>query len=726
MVSGVNSTKDYHITGKVTLQINFRNSESSCKATFYVVPCVTKQLPERKIDLKGYKQFTSLPLADPNFHVTGDIEALFGINIWIKIVQSNIIRSGDDLVLAQDTKLGYIIVQSEDISEEKLSKRAVIAHLLANAESVEIDEVSTADVHRSLQKFWEIEDLPKQIFRSSEEKYCEDFFERTHYRQPDGRYVVHMPLNDKIQLLGRSKRSALKQFFSMERKMLKSPTFRTDYINFMRTHEECGFMTKIHETEESGYYTPHHGVYSSNKFRTVFNASASTSTGISLNECQLVGPKLQDDLAVILMRFRTTRIALSADVKQMYCQVAVDPRHREYQKILWRESTEQPVGVYELNRVAYGQASAPFLAIAAMQQNARDYEHQYPIGAKHVLKAFYVDDFFSGADTISETMKIYEETTGLLNKGKFQLAKWCSNAPELNKIFNATPSPIKIEEEEAKSVLGLQWLPLEDVFTYKVSKPPYEHHWTKRKILSQVGKLYDPNGFIGPILIVAKVFIQSLWKLELDWDEHVPEDLDNDWERFLCSIPQISDIKIPRWLGMAQNAITELHGFCDASEMAYAAVIYARTIHPNGEITIQLIQSKTRVAPLKKLTIPRLELCGAYLLTQLMTTIRESLSLQTNSVYFWCDSEITLQWIRKSPSDLKTFVANRVAAIQNESTERGFDWRWVPTADNPADLASRGEEPSRLQETSLWWNGPDWLNQPKENWPKTNQYSVQH
>lgn len=128
-VSGVNSTKNHHITGKVTLQINFINSENCCKAIFYIVPWITKPLPEKRIQATEYKQFLSLSLADPKFHTTSAIEALFGIDIWIKIVQPNIKRSADNLILAQETKLGYIIVQSTDITQKKLSRRAIIAHL---------------------------------------------------------------------------------------------------------------------------------------------------------------------------------------------------------------------------------------------------------------------------------------------------------------------------------------------------------------------------------------------------------------------------------------------------------------------------------------------------------------------------------------------------------------------------------------------------------------------
>lgn len=711
---------EHKSNSKVILQIDFPNLKESCRATFHIVPRITRRLPNKKLCKEQFYEFSNLQLADPNFNIPGDIEALFGLGIWIKIVQPQIVVSENQLMLAHETKLGYVMLQCEDETHEQLSDCvATIAHLSVSVESSDNEKIPLNELNRALTRFWEMEEMPRQHFLSDDEKYCINHFQSTHFRRPDGRYVVKMPLNEKIALLGRSKQSALKQFFSIEQKMKRNQEYRYDYIDFMKKYEENGFMTKINEDREDGYYTPHHGVYSSSKFCTVFNASAPTSTGISLNECQLVGPKLQNDLAVTLMRFRTHKIALSADVKAMYCQVEIDDSHKKYQKILWRNSPKKPVGVYLLNRVAYGQSAAPHLAIMGMQQCAKDHIDQHPTGANQVLNSFYVDDMFTGADTVQEATLLYKEITAVLEKGQFVLAKWCSNAPKLNAMFKITPTPIEIKDEETKSVLGLQWLPVEDVLAYKPSPKITEEHWTKRKILSAIGKLYDPNGFIAPIVITAKIFIQTLWRHSLDWDEPVPHQLMSEWENFMISVNDISEIRIPRWLQMTGTSSIELHGFCDASEKAFAAVVYIRTISQMGDIASNIVQSKTRVAKLGAITIPRLELCGAHLLSQLMASIAETLPNRPTVLNYWCDSEIVLHWIKKSPADLKTYVANRVASIQRDTTEIGHSWKWVSTKENPADLASRGVLPSQLTENSLWWHGPSWLLDPVEKWPKS-------
>ena len=159
----------------------------------------------------------------------------------------------------------------------------------------------------------------------------------------------------------------------------------------------------------------------------------------------------------------------------------------------------------------------------------------------------------------------------------------------------------------------------------------------------------------------------------------------------------------------------QLHGFCDASEDAYAGVVYFRAQDRLGNVYISLVISKTKVAPIKRLTIPRLELCGAKLLTQLLHHTQQALSIPTESVYAWTDSTIVLSWLIGNPRRFKTFVGNRVSHImQLIPPDR---WNHVRSPENPADCASRGLFPSELLDHGLWWNGPDWLRLPSSDWP---------
>lgn len=268
-------------------------------------------------------------------------------------------------------------------------------------------------------------------------------------------------------------------------------------------------------------------------------------------------------------------------------------------------------------------------------------------------------------------------------------------------------------------MLGLQWHPSNDQLAFKVkSDINSESTWTKRKILSQIGKLYDPNGYLAPVVIISKVLIQEIWKTGTDWDEPVSQAILDKWTKFAQELPDLKEVTIPRWIGMRPVWRTELHSFSDASITAYAAVIYVRTIKADGCITTALICSKTRVAPVKSVTIPRLELCGAYLLSKLIGTIINTMGDSISDCKLCTDSTVTHHWVNTSPSELKTFVANRVANIQRCTIDKGFLWHWIAGQDNPADLATRGLTPHQLATNSLWWNGPPWFNKPETEWPQ--------
>lgn len=714
--------------GRVVLQIAIPQSNKSIRSTFYIVPRITKNLPLFQID-QNKPEFKALQLADPHYGIPNEVEALFGMRVWIQILLPNVIRTSDHAAIAQSTKLGYVVMQAGKQPSLPLSKCLLTIPYVTNIAAIgeHTEPVSNEHILQSMQRFWLLENIPDEPHLSPEERECERIFSETHSRESDGRYIVRMPLNEKINLLGRSKRIALHQLFAMERKMTKNEKFSADYHAYMREFENSGYMSKIHEEAEDGYYTPHHGVYGAgkDKIRIVYNSSCKTTSGISLNECQLVGAKLQDDLADTLMRFRTYQIGISADVKQMYCQIAMHEDHKKYQKLLWRDSPDKPVQVYQLDRVIFGQTAAPFLAIRAMQQCAIDHEQESPEAAEKVLNSFYVDDLLTGSHSTGEAINLTSQITTILSKGKFELAKWCSNDTAVNQAAIDMPQIIEIRDPEAKSVLGLQWIPSEDVLTFKVRLSPDNQILTKRTILSQIGKLYDPNGYIAPVVVTAKILIQRLWKLALDWDERVPNHIEQQWSEFKSTISDIGQIKIPRWLGTSPRNSVQLHAFSDASMNAYACVIYARTLREDGTHAVTLIQSKTRVAPLRTISIPRLELCGAHLLAKLFKSIYTALQLPISRCYCWTDSEVVAHWINKSPSDLKTFVANRVAYIQHETIERGAQWRWVSGTENPADLASRGVTPTCLRDAKLWWSGPSWLSKNESEWPATIMHDAQ-
>lgn len=431
--------------GKVKLTMRPIHSFTLMKGLFYVVNKITEDSPKYQIDMNKYPEFSGLTLADPIYGSPKPIDILFGLDIWVKILTDGVIKSEDGQAAAQNSKFGWIIFQGETSQIPKENRE--ILHV-----SLEAEDTKLENLNETLQRFWEMEALPMGKFLTVEERECERIFTETHSRRNERRYVVYLPLNSKIKMLGKSKHIALKQFFAMERKMLRNQEFQNKYVEFIREFEALGHLTKIDEKKEEGYYTPHHGVTTSTKFRVVFNASCTTTSGISLNDCQIVGEELQNDLQQTFLRFRRGEIAFTADIIKMYRQIEVNDAHKKYQKILWRYAPNENVGVYQINRVVYGQAAAPFLAVRAMQQCAHDYQDEFPLGAQVVLNSFYVDDLLACADSVKTALIIKKQIIQLLKKGQFELSKWCSN--KKNVTTEDTREYVDFGPAESNSPLG--------------------------------------------------------------------------------------------------------------------------------------------------------------------------------------------------------------------------------------------------------------------------------
>lgn len=692
--------------GEILLSIKLRD-ENIITDKFFVVKNITSYSPNRNFQ-PTFWQFPENQLADPSYHEPGEIEALLGVAIWIQIIEPEIKRDEQNQALAQNTKLGYVIFENQQDPY----------HIENPYIGAVITGPSIQRLSDSIQRLWEMEELPRQKHLSNEEKSCEEIFKKTHSRDNIGRYIIRIPFNDKLRMLGKSKKMALHQFFSMEGRMKRNPDFAAKYRMFMSEYETLGHMSQVQDQQEEGYYTPHHGVLTSTKFRVVFNASAKTTSGISLNETQMVGEKLQRDLFVILINFRRYQYGITADIEKMYRQILVHEKDRKYQKILWRESEKGPIKTYQLNTVTYGHASAPHSAIRTLIQCAIDHEEIAPRGAKIIRECFYVDDLLTGAHAIEDVQNIKDEISAVLEKGKFRITKWKTNGHFYEKILLG-----QREEEEKASVLGLYWDLNTDAFMYKVHEEKIEqektYNWTKRRILSKIARLYDPNGYLGPITMAGKIIMQQLWKSQLDWDEEVEGKIAQNWKTFNDDLKTIREIAIPRWLGTTAQNMTYLHGFCDASEEGYGAVVY-RQIGKAPPYQLRIVASRSRVAPLKTTTTPRLELSAAYLLANLMKVVTNALQDQQIKSFCWTDSRIVLAWLNRQPSTLKTYVANRVANIQTENEKYNLNWKWIAGKSNPADVLSRGATASELKTHPIWWKGPPWFQWGEQHWPEQN------
>ncbi|XP_050518943.1 uncharacterized protein LOC126893046 [Diabrotica virgifera virgifera] len=314
-----------------------------------------------------------------------------------------------------------------------------------------------------------------------------------------------------------------------------------------------------------------------------------------------------------------------------------------------------------------------------------------------------------------DAIETQRQLISILNLGSFKLHKWSSNSET---ILKEIPTHLQHLDDKDFSrdfsqnnfvikALGLEYNVRTDNFEISVPRTNFETCVTKRQILSAISKLWDPMGICGPILVESKLIMQKLWLAKLKWDEVVSDELLDLWKKFSSELAQMEKIILPRNLKFTGASSISLIGFCDSSIYAYGAVIYTQTIK-DEKIHINLLCSKSRIAPInKKLSIPRLELNSALLLSNLINKIFLLLKNEVSKVYLYSDSNIVLAWIKNDPINLNPYVANRITKIQ--SLTRDFKWGYVPSKQNPADCLSRGVSPLDLKLDSIWFTGPDFV-----------------
>ncbi|GFW63656.1 integrase catalytic domain-containing protein [Trichonephila clavipes] len=543
--------------------------------------------------------------------------------------------------------------------------------------------INGTNIDNQLKQFWELEEIPnvKDKLLTSEEQFVETHFQNTYACNSDGRFVVKLPFYKSNSELGDSKPAAISRLLAMERKFKNNPDFEKQYKEFMNEYESLGHMSLVNSrshTSKDQNFLPHHAVIKpsspTTKLRVVFDASC-----------------------------KTTNVA---------------DEDQKYQQILWRNNSSENIRTYKLKTVTYGLASASFLATRCIKQIALD-DKDNPNLSRVLQEDIYMDDLLSGADTPNNAISICKDIAHVLSTRGFHLRKWNSNSTEFLAQFSEHSShdarvEFSKDSNESSKVLGLFWNSSNDTFGFQPSlelTPPL----TKRRILSESSKIFDPLGLLSPCTVFMKIFYQKLWLTKTDWDSPIPQQLTEDWLRFQKAFNAINYLTVPRWVILTADNIVELHGFADASSLAYAAAIYCRQKH-NGKIKVQLLVSKTKVAPVKQVSIPRLELCGAHLLSKLFKSVLRTLKYYTFDVFAWTDSKIVLSWLSGHPRQWKTFVANRTSEIIEVLPTK--HWRHVPSKENPADIASRGIDPKCLPDCKLWWQGPPWLRLETSSWPK--------
>lgn len=697
--------------GAVSLSLRpISKNNSDLLVNAIILPRICSDLPSTPVPLDGWNHIKNLNLADPEFDKPGSIDLLLGADLFPLIIRSGRVFGDNNEPIALDTIFGFILMGKFENNPLK----SPIKSLLCQTESEPLNNI--------LFKFWELENIPQKVVLSPDDQLCETKYLNSVSKNSENRFIVSLPFRDDEPSFSGSRDIALNRFLCLERRLLKNPTLYAEYSSFLQEYIDLNHMELLTDSvcSDKTFYIPHHCVLKpdslSTRLRVVFNASQKVNN-LSLNDTLLIGPKLQKDIVQILLNFRLHEVVLTADIKKMYRQILINSNHQDYQRILWRFDSSSPVLDFRLRTITYGVSSAPYLALRTLLKLAEEEKNNFPRAAEILENDTYIDDIVTGCASIADATCLQNELTALLKKGGFELHKWATNKPEVLSHLTCeliNPASLSLDSDEVTKVLGLCWQPSSDTFTYKVT--PKETSCTKRQILSELARVFDPLGFLTPVTFSIKYLIQKLWVLGLGWDDEPPGDIVRVWARYKNELSLLSDFNLPRHIEFYKtNCIIELHGFCDASERGYAAIVYLRTYQHNAYHTY-FICSKSRVAPLKTISIPRLELCAAVLLSELMDFVLKTyITISFNKIYCWTDSTVALSWIRSHPHRWKTFVSNRVSFIQERVDPQ--NWYHVVSCQNPADIASRGAFPSELLTNSLWWAAPEFLKGPCEHWP---------
>ena len=548
----------------------------------------------------------------------------------------------------------------------------------------------------------------------------------------EGKYHIALPLRPGA-ILPNNRKVAENRLKGVERKFT-DPEFKEKYKEFIENLINKGYASIVPEEQEEDdaqtgrvWYLPHHGVFHPRKckIRVVFDGGA-TYMGKSLNQALLQGPDLLNSLFGILMRWRQFSVAIMADLESMFYKVKVPEEDRNLLRFLWWPGgdTSKSPKVHRMNAHIFGAVSSPSVCLYALNRIAADNKDKYSDEALRCLRRhFYMDDLLKSTKSTFNTPYLVRELIDLCAEGDQRLRQWSSNSKEvLMTIPESERAPainlVDLEKDDipVERALGVYWNPQTDMLGFKVEIK--EKPFTRRGVYSTVMSVFDRPGLAAPLILNGKKIMQRLSAKKIGWDEPLPAEELKLWKEWLAEIPLLNSFQLPRCLipaAFEEAATIQLHHFSDASDEGYGTVTYLRAINDQGDIHCILVTARARVAPLKQVTIPRLELTAATVAVGVDEVLRNELDITFDS-FFWTDSTSVLGYIYNESARFQVFVANRIQRIREASSPA--QWHYVPTSLNPADEASRGQSASDFLNNHRWRFGPDFLNESESNWPE--------
>ena len=713
---------------RIRLQTRFEEDLEVMALTFPAICSPLRAL----VEVEQYSHLHDLDLADVDSsddHPSDAVDILIGSDYYWDAVIGDVAR-GKGGPVAVKSKFGWLL--SGPVRPTLAENNHTVSNLILEGPGeTGLPENNDIKLVDNLRQFWDTEAIG--ISPEFKEIANDSSFIEIRFDWQQQRYQVNLPWKTECRPQSNCYEMCVARLHQLRVRLQKDKDLFHEYNSIFESQLHDGIIERIPDTKQSSlcHYLPHHGVRrvdkETTKLRIVFNGSAKADRRLfSLNDCLNKGPNRIPHIFDMLLKFRSYPIGIIADIEKAFHQILIDPSDRDMLRFLWLDDIHKDrpgIVQYRFCRLVFGLTPSPAILTETIQYHLTRYLLTEPLRVKQLAESFYVDDFISGVCADDGGFNLYQKAKEIMRAGGFNLRKWKTNSPTLQKRINeaerssGTPATHGSEQETVK-ILGLNWdckadglyFDLTEVIVLAKSLPP-----TRRSILSLSAKLFDPLGLLSPFIIGTKILFQILCKDKVGWDEELKGNLLKRWNRLVSELEALSTIKVPRCYYLVDEVLIEqqVHGFCDASERAYAAAIYLRSVYRNGDVKVCLISSKTRVAPLKRQTIPRLELLGATILARLINVVMNCLT-SNPEMYCWTDSHTVLCWI-KNDRPWRQYVRHRVDEIRKLTHKEV--WRYCPGTINPADIASRSCSGQELVGQELWWRGPEFLRNSSEGWP---------
>ncbi|KAK7925240.1 hypothetical protein WMY93_007550 [Mugilogobius chulae] len=668
-----------------------------------------------------------------------DVGLLIGYNCSQVLVPREVVSGKDNEPFAQKTDLGWTIVGGAnpcvDYGDAIGCSHKIIVKEVTPSQSAE--QLSTEVRYICRTQVKEVVS-PIDVIKVLESDFNERKVEDSHFSQEDLRFISIMEEGVKMQAdghcelplpfkedrpsLANNRSCAEHRLKCLKKRFEKDKQYHKDYTEFMKETIERGDAEKVPSEDldkSPAWYIPHHGVYhpqKPGKIRVVFDCSAKYE-GVSLNDHLLTGPELTNSLVGVLCRFRKGPLAVTCDIERMFHQFRVREEDQDYFRFLWWDDGDfnSTPSVYRMRVHLFGAASSPACANFGLKFIAAQGQGKFSEATiRFIERNFYVDDGLISFHSEEEAIHLVNEAKELCKMGGLRLHKFISNSQQ---VLDSLPKEdcaetvrnqdLALDEQHIERALGVKWCIDSDHFQFRVVVN--ERPLSRRGVLSTVASIYDPLGFVAPFVLLGKQILQQMCREKTDWDEPLSSELKPRWESWLLELKSLADVKIDRcYLPKDFETVQkyELHHFSDASVSGYGVCTYLRAISEAGQVHCTLVFAKSRVAPTKVTTVPRLELSAAVVAVRTSDMLKGELDLEDAQEFFWTDSQVVLGYINNEARRFHVFVANRIQRIK-ESTQP-MQWKYVTSEDNPADHASRGLKAKDLV-TSNWFSGPSFL-----------------